>query len=50
MFGRKNHCRLIPSFDGDPPEDCALLTSIVREAAGVPLALVLEGGYGPLGT
>jgi acetoin utilization deacetylase AcuC-like enzyme len=29
------------------PEDCALLTSIVREAAGVPLALVLEGGYGP---
>jgi len=29
------------------PEDCAQLTSIVREAAGVPLALVLEGGYGP---
>jgi acetoin utilization deacetylase AcuC-like enzyme len=42
-----------PLFD-DPkggmrlvPGDFGLLCSMVREAAGTPLALVLEGGYGP---
>lgn len=29
------------------PEDFGLLCSMVREAASCPLALVLEGGYGP---
>lgn len=29
------------------PEDIGTLTSLVLGAAGVPLALVLEGGYGP---
>lgn len=29
------------------PEDFGVLCSMVREAAGSPLALVLEGGYGP---
>jgi len=28
------------------PQDLAILTQIVHEAAGIPLALVLEGGYG----
>jgi acetoin utilization deacetylase AcuC-like enzyme len=31
---------------GIVPEDFEILTRIVAEAAGVPLALVLEGGYG----
>jgi len=29
------------------PQDFELLTGILKKAAGVPLALVLEGGYGP---
>jgi acetoin utilization deacetylase AcuC-like enzyme len=29
------------------PQDCGTFTTIIREAAGLPLALVLEGGYGP---
>jgi acetoin utilization deacetylase AcuC-like enzyme len=29
------------------PEDLGLLTGILAEAARVPLAFVLEGGYGP---
>ena len=29
------------------PEDFVLLTSLLARAAGCPLTLVLEGGYGP---
>jgi acetoin utilization deacetylase AcuC-like enzyme len=29
------------------PADVGTLTGIIREAAGIPLALILEGGYGP---
>ncbi len=29
------------------PEDFGLLTSLVQKTAGLPLAMVLEGGYGP---
>ncbi|HZK30901.1 MAG TPA: histone deacetylase, partial [Methanoregula sp.] len=29
------------------PEDFEVLTRMLVHAAGVPLALVLEGGYGP---
>jgi len=41
-------------LDDDPlggmqirPEDFRILVRILKQAAGVPLALVLEGGYGP---